>query len=210
MSIYDLQMSKDIDNEFQDIQSKSWEIAGKLNPMSHRYGFNINSTYQSEIYPEFDDSPQEEWYSADLTWTNFVSLFPEYIEFCNKYNLYQGCTMIARPIYFPHRHGQGEHTITYPWRACDDIVVEMITPHDIENINLNKIDWLKNNETYNVDVSYKCVTGRPFLLKANNFHKTTTDDSFIRGRTIFTVWHELDTFTYEDVINLQNKLKENQ
>lgn len=199
-------MSPAIKQEFEDIQWKSWEVAGKLNPKAQKYGFNINSSYQCEIYPESDYSPLEDWAPGDLLWNNFIELFPEYISFCEKYNFYKGCTMISRPIYCAHRHGFGEHTVTYPLHSCDDVKVICLTPLEIERLNDQDIHWLKNNEEYNVDYEYKCVTRQPFILKADHFHKTTGKPGFVDGKTIFTVWHELNTFNENDVKRLVDKL----
>lgn len=196
-----------IKREFEDVQWKAWEVAGKLNPKSQIRGFNINSSYQCEIYPESDHSPLEEWNPGDLLWDNFIDLFPEYVLFCEKYNFYKGCTMISRPIYCAHRHGSGEHTVTYPLRACDEVDVLMLTPNNIEWFDQNNKHWLKNNETYNIDHTYRCKTGQPFIIKADHFHKTTDYPGFVDGSTIFTVWHELNTFTQDDVNKLAKKLE---
>lgn len=204
--ITDINMSPAIKQEFEDIQWKSWEVAGKLNPKSQQHGFNINSSYQCEIYPESDYSPLEDWAPGDLVWDNFIQLFPEYISFCEKYNFYKGCTMIARPIYCAHRHGFGEHTVTYPLHACDDVKVICLTPLEIERLNDQDIHWLKNNEEYNIDYEYRCITGQPFILKADHFHKTSDIPEFVDGKTIFTVWHELSTFNKDDVKRLVDKL----
>lgn len=202
--IYDFNMSTEKLEEFKFIQDKSWSVATKLNPKASMYGFNINSSYQCEIYPEYDNSPSDEWQPGDLTWNNFIELFPEYIDFCRKYNFYQGCTMIGRPIYFPHRHGTGEYTVTYPYQNCDGVVVHMITPKDIEYLNKNNIHCLKNNEAFDIDYEYTCATNKPFLLKANHFHTSTL--GYIPKKTIFSVWHEVDTFTENDVFNLIERL----
>ena len=193
--------------EFERIQWKAWDIAHKLNPMSTRYGFNVNSTHPSVIYPSHDLQPDDEWNSGELTWGNFTSCFPEYITFLDKYNFYHGITMVARPLYCAHKHGNGEHTITYPLRGCNDVSVLMVTPVDQDHVIENGIDWLRNNEKTTLDMEYKCKTGRPFIVPANHFHKTTGHPGFVDGYTIFTVWHELSTFSDSDVDRLIYKLE---
>lgn len=204
--IYEVEFSEYNKKEFEQVQHKAWEVAKKLNPKSIKFGFNINSTYQCEIYPEHDYSPKEDWDSGNLTWDNFIKEFPEYIDFCEKHNFYKGCTMIARPIYCAHRHGFGEHTLTYPLSSCDNVKVLCLTPIEIQRLNDQDIHWLKNNEEYNIDYEYQCVTGQPFILKADHFHKTSDKPEFIDGETIFTVWHELSTFNENDVKRLINRL----
>jgi hypothetical protein len=204
--IYEFSFSPEKKEEFEFIQAKAWSIAIQLNPKAKNFGFNINSTYQCEIYPENDFSPKEDWNSDELTWNNFISLFPEYVTFCEKYNFYKGCTIIGRPIYCAHRHGFGEHTITYPFSHCDNVKVTFLTPVNIDQINEQGIHWLKNNEKYNIDYVYSCKTKQPFILKADHFHKTSDKPEFIDGKTLFTVWHELSTFNENDVVKLISKL----
>lgn len=203
--IYEVTFSDYNKEEFERIQRKAWAVARNLNLNSARFGFNINSTYQCEVYPEYDYSPKEEWNSGDLTWDNFINEFPEYIDFCEKHNFYKGCTMVSRPFDYAHRHGNGEHTVTYPLQHCDGVQVEMLTPYAIDELNEKDIHWLTHNESYNVDLVYTCATSKPFLLKANHFHRTPPKN-FKTGQTIFTIWHHLSTFTEEDVISLINKL----
>lgn len=204
--IYEVEFSEYNKKEFEQIQHKAWEVAKKLNPNSIKFGFNINSTYQCEIYPEHDYSPKEDWACGDLTWDNFIELFPEYIIFCEKYNFYKGCTMISRPIYCAHRHGFGEHTVTYPLSEANGVKVFFLTPYNIEELNKKDIHWLKNNEEFQIDHVYTCKTKVPFILKADHFHKTSQGPEFIEGKTIFSVWHELSTFNHDDVQTLIKKL----
>lgn len=204
--VFSLNFSESLKKEFQDIQWKAREVAYKLNPNSE-FGFNINSTYQNEIYPEKDTTDKSKWNSYDLNWSNFISLFPEYKKFCEKYNFYLGCTMISRPIEWAHRHGNGQYTLTYPLLHCDGINVCLLTPKNIDEINEKNIHWLTNGEDYAVDYTYRCITDTPFMLKANHFHKTY-DKHFLNGKTIFSVWHENSVPTTEsDLINLQKRFE---
>lgn len=203
--IYEVTFSDHNKKEFEHIQHKAWAVAKRLNSKADKFGFNINSTYQCEIYPEYDYSPKEEWNSEDLTWDNFIKEFPEYIDFCDKFNLYHGCTMVSRPFDYAHRHGNGEHTVTYPLQYCDGVRVEMLTPHCIDQLNQTDIHWLTQQQSYDVDLVYTCSTGKPFLLKANHFHRTPPEH-FKTGKTIFTIWHSLSTFTKDDVSTLIHKL----
>lgn len=201
-----INFSSKLKNEFIDIQWKAREIATKLNPNSI-FGFNINSTYQNEIYPEKDSLIKSEWESYDLNWKNFISLFPEYETFCIKYNFYHGCTMISRPIDWAHRHGNGQYTITFPLSYCDDINVLLITPKNINQLNIENKHWLTDNQPYIVDCEYKCKTNIPFMLKANHFHKTEKIN-FINGKSIFTVWHELTIpVTNDDLLKIKAKFE---
>jgi hypothetical protein len=203
--IYEATFSDRNKKEFEHIQYRAWETAIKLNPKASKFGFNINSTYQCELYPEYDYSPKEEWDPGNLTWDNFIKELPEYEDFCYKFNLYQGCTMVSRPFDYAHRHGNGEHTITYPLQHCDGVQVEMVTPHNLAELNKNNIHCLEKNEPYDIDLVYTCSTGKPFILKANHFHRTPPE-TFKTGQTIFTIWHELFTFTPKDVSSLIRKL----
>lgn len=192
-------------NEFEDIQWKAWGVAAMLNPNSKKFGFNINSTYQNEIYGEHDNSDQDE--AGDLTWDNFVKAFPEYIPFLNKHHFYHGCTMISRAVEGPHRHGFGELTYTYPLQGCEKITVQMVKPVNEEDAGKW---WLNNNEQYDIIATHKCVNGNPFMIAANNFHKTSEPPDFINGHTIFTVWHSIISNKpehYPHIIRMMNYLQ---
>lgn len=169
---------------FEDIQWKAWNTAIKLNPNAARFGFNINSTYQNEIYSEHDEI--ENTQTSDLTWNNFIEEFPDYIKFVEHYKFYKGCTMISRAVEGPHRHGFGELTFTYPLTGCDGIKVQMVKP--IDSSDESKW-WLNNGEKYQVIEQHICKDGFPFMLAANHFHKTDEAPIFKNGNTIFTVWH---------------------
>lgn len=194
-------------NEFEDVQWRAWETAAKLNPNSLKFGFNINSTYQNEVYPEHDDSPKEEWEAGDLTWENFIKEFPQYVQFLDNHHFYHGCTMISRAVEGPHRHGFGELTFTYPLRGCSDLVVSMVTP----TIDTDKDKWwLNNNEPFATDLTHVCKDGHPFMLKANHFHKTEEAPKFINGHTILTVWHSILSNKpehYPHIVRMMNLLE---
>ena len=169
---------------FEDIQWKAWNTAIKLNPNAARFGFNINSTYQNEIYSEHDEIANTQ--TSDLTWNNFIEEFPDYIKFVEHYKFYKGCTMISRAVEGPHRHGFGELTFTYPLTGCDGIKVQMVKPIDS---NDESKWWLNSGEKYQVIEQHICRDGYPFMLAANHFHKTDEAPNFKNGNTIFTVWH---------------------
>lgn len=171
---------------FENIQWRAWNTAIKLNPNAAKFGFNINSTYQNEVYSEHDDIPNEE--PGDLTWNNFIEEFPEYLKFLNDNFFYHGCTMLSRAVEGPHRHGNGELTFTYPLAGCDGLKVQMVTPKD-------KTDedkwWLNNGEQFDVVEEYVCKNGYPFMIPANHFHKTDEAPIFQNGKTIISVWHSI-------------------
>lgn len=190
-------------DEFIEIQYKCLEIAKLLNPEAIKFGFNINSTYQCEIYVE-DDGKKDTAPAGDLNWKNFIDLFPEYVTFCKKYNFYLGCTIISNYINYPHRHGQGEHTLTYPLAHCDDIQVIMLTPKNIDELNLKNIHCISQNDEYDIDFIYETKTDIPFMLKADHFH-TTSKKNFLPGMTMFTVWHHLNSFSNRELVKIREK-----
>lgn len=205
--IFPITLSNSNRNLFEDIQWKAWETAIKLNPNAKKCGFNINSTYQCEIYPEHDNSPKEEWESGDLTWDNFIRDFPEYTAFLDKHHFYHGCTMISRAVEGAHRHGNGELTFTYPLQSCNNLQVFMVTPTNEED---KQKSWLNHGEQTKIDLVHRCKDGHPFMLKANHFHKTSEPPIFKNGDTIITVWHSIlsnDSMHYSSIVRMMNLLQ---
>ena len=182
--IVELKIKPEVKLEFEDIQWKVWDCAKKIDPKSTDYGFNLNSSFQSELYT-IDGTTAD----SDLSWDTLISECPEYVTFCKKYNFYLGATMISRPILKCHRHGSGEYTITYPLRGADGLKINMVTPVNIAQLDYENRHEVKDGEHAVVDETYFSKTSVPFMLKANHFHCTEGYPKFINGHTIFTVWH---------------------
>jgi hypothetical protein len=172
--------------KFEDIQWKAWNTAVKLNPLAAKFGFNINSSYQNEVYSEDEEQPNIA--PGNLTWSNFIEEFPDYVKFLDEYHFYHGCTMLSRAVAGPHRHGSGQLTFTYPLAGCNGLKVQMVMP---KNIADEEKWWLNNGEEYLVLEEFVCRDGYPFMLPANRFHKTDEAPIFQNGKTIITVWHSM-------------------
>lgn len=166
---------------FINTQIKALEVARSIDPKSCRFGFNLNSSYQSEIYTLNGTSS-----SKTLSWESFINAFPEYLDFCEKFGFYKGITIIGRPIKLAHRHGTGERTLTFPLCGTTGLRVFLVSPSQI--IDTNKHELLEY-DAFTIDQEYTCKDWQAFSLPGNHFHFTETEN-FMPGKTLFTVWHE--------------------